>query len=101
MRTAVGGVDIVGEGADVVVITVVILHRDLNLAGILHVRGSQVDDLVMDRRISLFLVYVIDKFADTALKEEGLVRDMLGITLILELNVDARIQKSLFSESSR
>ncbi len=101
MCTAVGGVDVVGEGADIVVVAVVILHGDLYLTGVLHIRRAQIDDLVVDRIVSLFLMDIIDELADTALVIEDLVNDMLGISLVLELDIDARVQKRLFSQSAR
>ena len=101
MCTAVGGVDVVGEGADIVIVAVVILHGDLYLAGILHIRRAQINDLVVDRIISLFLMDIIDELADTALVVKDLVDDVLGISLILELDIDTCIQKCLFSQTTR
>ena len=100
MGTAVGSMDIVGEGTNIIVIAVVILHGDLYLAGILHIRRAQIDDLIMDRIISLFLMDIIDELADTALVIKDLVDDVLGISLILELNIDARVQECLFSQTA-
>ena len=93
--------DVVCEGADIRVIAVVILHSYLYLAGILHISGAQINYLVMYRSISLFLMDIIDEFSYTSLIEESFILDMLGISLVLQLDVHARVQERLLSESSR
>ena len=98
MSTAVGGMDVVGEGADIVVVAVVILHGYLDLAGVFHISRAQIYDLIVDGSIALFLVDIVDKLADTALIIEYLVLDMLGVALILELDIYAGVEESLLPE---
>ena len=91
--------NVVSERTDIVVITIVILQSYVNLACILCVSSMQENNLLVNRCIAFFLVYILYKFFDTAFVVKGFGDNIVFVTLVFELDIYTGIKKSLLSES--
>ena len=90
MHAALGGVDVVGEGEDGLVIAVVVLHSDLRYGVVLLAR--HVDDMVVKHVLAL--VQPGDELPDTTL-EAHVVFLLLAGALVHDMNAQAGVQEGL------
>src|SRR5256885_6229347 len=77
MRAALVRVDVVGEREQVLLVGVVPLHRDLDLAGLALV--VEVDDLLVDRVARALRVDVLDEVDDAAVVLEAGVEGLAAL----------------------
>ena len=94
MRAALFRVDVVDEGVDILLVTVVVLHGDLDDSRVLD--AVEVDGLGVQH---FFLaVEVLDERADATLKVERLTADRLD-ALVVQANGDAVVEEGELAQA--
>src|SRR5262249_2243179 len=94
VRAAVDGVDVVGEGIDLLVVAVVVLNRHFDRKT---VRFSlEIDRLVVQR--GLVLVQVLYELCNTALVVK-LVRPLGFLTFVFDRDADSLVEKCFLTQT--
>lgn len=93
MRAAVNRIDVIGEGEDLLVIRIVVLHRNFDGQVIFRSR-SFFKIYRLGMKNVLVLVEMLDEFGDAALIEEFVFLFRFG-TLVSDRDPDAFIEESL------
>ena len=96
VRTAVDRAHVVGEGHEVFVVAVVVLHRHFGHDVVF--TAADVDDLGMHRRERVALVDILDVGADTALVAEIVLADRVGAQVAQD-DADARVEERLLAHT--
>src|ERR1041385_4329763 len=96
MRAAVNRIDVVGEGIDLLVVTIVVLDGDFDSQRI--ALSFEIQRLIVQR--SLVLVEMFDEFSYAALVIK-LVRSLRLFALVFDGYANAFVEKGLFAKSLR
>ena len=96
VRAALVRVDVVGEGEQRLLVGVVPLERDLDLADV--ARVLEVDDLLVERLAGALAVQVLDEVDDPAVVLEGGL-EALGAALVAEADLQALGQERHLTEA--
>ena len=100
MRTAVGGMNVIGKGEEIFVVALIILHGDFHGDGIVLILGREIDHVGMNHLERALLMNELYEAADTALVAEIILDNVVAVALVAQLNMYAGIEKRLFSQAA-